>query len=490
MSKYFFPLGITFLFLLSLYLVFVQNDNINRDAMMYIYQAFLFSSEGFKEGLSAYPWPAFSFLIYLSHDFLGLSYINSAHLINIILFLIAIFFYIKILVLLTGNSKIINYGFLIILTSLPIMDDYLVMILRDHGMWAGLLMTLYFYFKWLKAPNWSYLFLWQIGFYIAFLFRPESLLFGLSLSIYTYFHYKGHTNVIKKVCESLYLTSFFVMSLIIYIIFSSETSNLLDFGRMGDFLVRSKNAIFFFNYDYVIDTSNGHLTKLYNDHHIALRHIFFVYISIFAWLTGLGIFHSILFFYSIRFNLIKKPYKDILFFSISVIFLLVLVNLYATNFISPRYMAISWFFVYIFSAIALEDIWNKLSRKQIKYFLVVKIILFFTISILFLNILIDKKSLNLPKEVSLYIKENNLLSKNIYISDSRVAYYSGIYLHPTKLLSIYDLLDKNYEYLVLSKINYPMLLTNKHINFKYKKVFKWPSDSPKYFLYKTRDYSR
>lgn len=487
-NKYFFPLGITFLFLLSLYLVFVQNDYINRDALMYVYQAFLFDTKGFKEGLSAYPWPLFSFLIYLFHNFLGFSYVNSAYLINIILFFIAIFFYLKILVLLTRNFKIIIYGLLIIFTSLPIMDDYLVMILRDHGMWAGLLMTLYFYLKWLKGSNASDLFLWQIGFYIAFLFRPESLIFGILLSIYTYFYFKDHTNVIKKVLESLYLTFFFTLLLILYIVVRTDTINLLDIGRIGEMLDRAKRAIFSYKYEYQINTSDWHLTKLYSEHRFALRNVFFTYMTLFAWLSGLGMFHLFLFLYSIRFNLIEKSYKKILIFSILVLITLVFINFFATNSISKRYMITSWFFAYIFSAIALEDIWKKLSERQIKHFLAVKIILLLTISVLFLNILFDNKTVNFPKEVGIFIKESNLLSKNIYISDARVAYYSGIYMHPTRQPKLVELIDKDYEYLLLSKDTYPLFSTDHLINIKYNLLKDWSNaQKNKYYLYQLKD---
>jgi len=128
--------------------VYIQDGQINRDGLLYLKQAYLIAEGDWKEGLARYPWPFFSILIAVFYKLTNLHLQVVAHGVDIALFGIAAWFYLKTLQLIHNKERnIIFYGGIILLSFIPIMDDYVGMVLRDHGLWAGCMMGTYFYFK-------------------------------------------------------------------------------------------------------------------------------------------------------------------------------------------------------------------------------------------------------------------------------------------------------------------------------------------------------
>jgi hypothetical protein len=75
--------------------------------------------------------------------------------------------------LISRERYIFLAGSLVIMTSTSIVDSYLPMLLRDNGMWAGLMMGVYYYLKWLDAPSYLNAILFQSAFIMGALFRIE-----------------------------------------------------------------------------------------------------------------------------------------------------------------------------------------------------------------------------------------------------------------------------------------------------------------------------
>ena len=124
--------------LAALWSIYIQDGYINRDGLLYLKQAYLMAEGSFKEGLALYPWPFFSILIAVFHKFTNLHLQIVAHGVDLSLFGIAALFYLKTLQLIYNKEKqILFYGGVILLSFIPIMDDYVGMVLRDHGLWAG-----------------------------------------------------------------------------------------------------------------------------------------------------------------------------------------------------------------------------------------------------------------------------------------------------------------------------------------------------------------
>lgn len=133
--------------LAALWSIYIQDGYINRDGLLYLKQAYLIAEGSWKEVLDLYPWPIFSILVAVFHKLTNLHLQVVAHGVDLILFGIATMFYLKTLQLIYNKEKkIIFYGGIILLSFIPIMDDYVGMVLRDHGLWAGCMMGTYFYF--------------------------------------------------------------------------------------------------------------------------------------------------------------------------------------------------------------------------------------------------------------------------------------------------------------------------------------------------------
>ena len=126
--------------LVATWSVVIQDGHINRDGLLYLKQAYLIAEGSWKEGLALYPWPSFSVLIAIFHKISGLHLQVVAHTVDLALFGIASWFYLKTLRLIYKKKHIIFYGGIILLSFIPIMDDYVGIVLRDHGLWAGCMM--------------------------------------------------------------------------------------------------------------------------------------------------------------------------------------------------------------------------------------------------------------------------------------------------------------------------------------------------------------
>jgi len=173
--------------LVAIWSVVIQDGHINRDGLLYLKQAYLIAEGSWKEGLALYPWPFFSILVAIFHKFTNLHLQVVAHGVDLALFGIAVWFYLKTLKLIYKQKNIIFYGGIILLSFIPIMDDYVGMVLRDHGLWAGCMMGTYFYFVYHKENNLKNNLLWQLSFAFAGLFRPEAFVFLVFIPILNLF---------------------------------------------------------------------------------------------------------------------------------------------------------------------------------------------------------------------------------------------------------------------------------------------------------------
>ena len=164
--------NILLLVLISICIIFLQQGEINRDGIIYLTQSQYIVEGNWGGAMEIYNWPFFSILIAGLHQLTGLSLQYAAHMINVALFVLASFFFIKNVTLVSQKTNML-FATLILLTSIPVMDDYLSMVLRDQGQWAGFMIGVYGYLRWIKSAQWTWAFVWQVGFLFGTLFRPE-----------------------------------------------------------------------------------------------------------------------------------------------------------------------------------------------------------------------------------------------------------------------------------------------------------------------------
>jgi hypothetical protein len=295
MNKHSLPVFIFLLIIASMWIVFDQHGIINNDGVLYLRQANLFAQGDLEGAKAIYSWPFFSYLIAQVHQLSGLSLLYSAQLINIVLFVVASFFFLKTLLILSNDRTALLAGFLVILTSIPILDDYMPMLMRDNGMWAGFTAGLYFYLRWHKAPSLLNALLFQVCFILGAAFRPEIIILNLLIPIVSFWvKPKDFTSARAFVMSGLFLWVGFFLGLI-YLGYHAMSGDLahVNTGRLLELYERPKAVLenLLSPLPMVITTDYHYLHVMIDDHALALKYLFITYIVAYKWVAVLGFFH-------------------------------------------------------------------------------------------------------------------------------------------------------------------------------------------------------
>lgn len=442
LNKYLFE-NINFYYLLITVILiglFSFNFEINRDGVLYLNQAYLFSIGEYEKGINLFNWPFYSFLISIIYNILPVSFELAAKLISLSLFLLSVSYYLKILRFISKDKNIFLYGFLSLFLLIPLMDDYVTLILRDHGFWAFSLISLYYFFKWFDHGGKKNFFLINFGLIIAGLFRPEAFVF-----IFIFYFY----NLIQIILRKKYLNFHFLISSLLLISFLLFTFNSNFFYNHGfskmnifDSMIQLTASNLFKPLNLI--STNDHIQNLINDYPLIQRYSFLISISLIKWLKGFGVVSFLLFI--LGFLLIYKNKKrNILLFVLIINFIIPSVFLFNTYVISGRYFVLSWLTASIFSSFGIKyflETTKPFLRINLRIFLI--LILFIHSLIIF----IDTKHHDELIKVRSWIVENNVDSNTkVFFDDSRLAYLSGIFPY---LDSYSDqIMVDNYDYLII-----------------------------------------
>ena len=470
--------NILLLTLVSICIIFLQQGEINRDGILYLTQSQFIVEGNWGRAMEVYNWPFFSILIAGLHQLTGLSLQYAAHMINVALFVLASFFFIKNVTLVSQKTNIL-FATLILLTSIPLMDDYLSMVLRDQGQWAGFMMGVYGYLRWIKSAQWTWAVLWQAGFLFGTLFRPECLMFNILLPL-THQLFIVKTERIKAFIQSVSIPLIGLLLLpTLWFIFNIDASSI-DFARLNEIVHRPKLFLNTMLQPLAIETQNYYLKFLIADFATSFKYFFLSYVVVYKWAVGLGLLHLFLFGYAIQQRLILSPYLKALaiFFALSSI--ITIINLYTTFVIANRYWVMNFWVVYIRAAIGLGHLWQTLQdskhlkRSWIKWGLVS------VLAIYFLNVIIDKPELHYEQQAGQWVKDQHLDLNNIYFNQDRVAYYAGLLAFDrTDLKTATDVIQ--YPYLMM---RYDRFSEIKEIP-NYQSIEYFPSQhSPKVIIYR------
>ena len=415
--------------------VYIQDGQINRDGLLYLKQAYLIAEGNWKEGLAQFPWPFFSVLIAVFHKLTSLHLQLVAHGVDLALFGIAALFYLKTLQLIYIKEKqILFYGGIILLSFIPIMDDYVGMVLRDHGLWAGCMMGTYFYFKSLKEYSFRDSMLWQIGFLFAGLFRPEGLVILVLFPLWNLI--QNSSQKLKKLvldCSLIILLSSFSLFAILFI--NIDLMNVISASSLTGFLERPVLFLSRLISPLSIHSDDRFLSKLIENYSLLMTSTSLLSILVFKWIKGLGLLHGSLLFYSFfKQKNFKNIYQKYLYFLAILSFILVSINLFTFYVLTNRYWGFHWFWIFILITPVLVNIFNLKTSKQNN---ILKILVSFYLFISMINVLLDSNKTNVELEAGNYLsgltKTDDKLVK--LINAERVGYYGGI--------SFQRLVDKN-----------------------------------------------
>lgn len=413
--------------------IYIQDGQINRDGLLYLKQAYLIAEGSWKEGLVLYPWPFFSILIAVFHKITNLHLQVVAHGVDLVLFGISALFYLKTLQLIYNKEKqILFYGGIILLSFIPIMDDYVGMVLRDHGLWAGCMMGTYFYFKYLSQKNYINNILWQLSFVFAGLFRPEALVFLILIPLFNLMMNRSFDFNIDNIHRLIKEYSV----VLIYIIFSvankllSNASNLSgeQQSRLSEFIPRLINLFEQISSPLPLTTSHPYLSGLLVNYPITITFGVLLTILIVKWFKGLGLLVSGLLIYYLSKtyqNKLDREIKLSLYFFIAISFLLVGFNLFNVYVLSNRYWGFHWFWIFILVSPVLINLFK---LKTTKFINSIKVFVSIYIAISMINVAIDSNKNTIDMDAGGYFKNMGLdKSQSLkLINAERVGYYGGI----------------------------------------------------------------
>jgi len=465
--------------LISIFIILLQQGEINRDGILYITQAHYIFQGNWNQVFELYNWPFFSYLIFLIQKFTDLPFLYSAHAVDLILFFIAAYFFFKILLQIYDKNNPLVFGVIIILTSIPLMDDYVGMILRDHGQWSGFMIGVYFYLRWLNKKTFFNASLWQLGFLFGALFRLECLLFNLIIPF-------SHQIIFEKkfspriFFQSISFFCTFILIFFSFYFFSESSLHSFNLSRINELVEKPKSFLLNFSNPLGFDTDDFMLKVLLYDYGLSFKYIFLCYVALYKWISGLGLFHLFLFFYCLKKRIVSLHNSKVLLFFFLISTIITVVNLFTTYIIANRYWVMNWWIVYIFSSIGLCHIWyglndkNNLNKKYFRYIIVLFIIIHFFI------VLIDKPGKHFEKQAGDWIKNEKIDVNNVYFNSKRTAFYAG-------LLGV-EFADIEYATDVIM-YDYLVIRFNRFDNFRsfdeYKMIKHFPSiNNPKVIIYK------
>jgi len=450
--------------LLALWSIVIQDGLINRDGLMYVKQAYLFSEGRWDEGIKVFNWPFFGAIIFLTSKVTNLSFQYSAHLINLILFAIAVIFYLKVLLDVYLDKRIVFYGGLLLISFIPLMDDYVGMILRDHGLWAASMAGTYFYIKYLRTNSFKYNLTWQSLFLFGTLFRPESFVFLISIplikSVVILFEQKETLNF-RDIIKELYLALLLFGGLIILFLINNSGQSILP-GRFNEFIPKATTFLNQLASPLPINSTNKYLSEIINYHSFAITISVMFAVIISKWLSGIGFLRFLLLVYYFK-N--KKPLiknKNLRY----TIYSLIIINIFLTtiNFFnifvfSNRYLENQWFLIFIIiSPILMKFFYLKNKGIKILFF---KIVAIFYIIFSILVSMYDIQRANIEVEAGKYIANLNISDEVSVVHSDRVAYYGGIDL---AYITNYINLDANPEWIIYTGNSE---LPNRLVNIEY-----------------------
>lgn len=470
--------------LLILIFIIFSNTDINRDGIAYIQQAMLISeSYDLSSIIKQYPWPFFSYLIYFFSKITTLDFYYAAKLINLIFSWISIFIFIKIIKYLTNDNKLYYASLAIVITFIPLIDNYLTMILRDHGAWCFYLLGILNALKFIKEKKYIFSFYSQLFFIIGFLFRPDIIILMVASSFVIFLKNKNFKHLYKS--NVLILILFIIVFILALFDFTS-----IQNSRLNELWQRPLDLINQFFMPLNIQSNNFILSQYISKNYIEIKLGIISSIFIAKWFSGFGLFHLVLFYFGKKNDkkyFLNDDLKNYLLWLFFVSILIVYINTYINNIVTVRYLMISYWIALIFSSLGLHFVWIKYQHKLIR--ILITLIIFIHICI---NIY-DKEKKSIEIDVANWLKSNNVIINNLYSNNERIIFYTHKKLN--KRVEYNSRIDfRKYHYLLIDDKNNlqydenEINLIKEKINKDFKSINEFKRNGRSIVFYEKKDF--
>ena len=456
MYKYYsIPQYLFFILVAIVYIFYQSQFEISFDGALYIKQAYFFSINENKIALELHNWPFFSFIISLLQKLFSFSLINAARIINGALFLISCLYFFRILQMISNQRNVILYGFLIIVSSIPLLDDYLPMLLRDTGSWAGFLGGTYYFMRWIKTKSFFDCCLFQVGFFIGFLFRIEVLICLIFLPFLgIYLNKQSPKKYLYFFQSYIFLIIVFLISLII-INYNHELNSLFhsSINRFHEIINAPLRIIREFFYPLPIYSNNLDLTIQLNENKLITKFSLLFAIVLISWFSTVTLFHFLTAYVALKYKLISSKFNLLLLNIFSITFLIPCLFGFSSFDTSGRYWILNIWIVYIYSAVGLGFCFNYIEKFRLKNKKWLSGFLWVVMVIYLLIVFIDISPKKSYSKTLFWMQSNKIDFNAIYTNDIRIDVFSIGYNYPYQ--------KKDIKFLVLNNNISPEYLQSK-----------------------------
>jgi hypothetical protein len=486
-NKYSHFLFTLFLFFIAIiYISFIQENYINRDGVGYLIQANLIHLNQSDLAKTLYPNLGFAHLILFIKNLFGFSFANAATLLNLFFLSGSLTFFILILNEINKDYRLKVMGLLTIAASIPVMDLYLAMVVRDHGFWCFGLAGIFALIRWLKNQSIFWILVFTLAFTIASFFRLEASLFIIfsPVMMYWVFYKQASSRVNLFFLQYVLIAIVGIATLGIYF----YTTDQIELGRYVDLFQRPIDALYNILKPLPIHSSDIWLNTLIEDFPQSNKFLLFGNAFLQKWIFGLSIPYFLLLILGIKYIdknnsqalLIKKILTTLAIFSGLIVF----ANLLATYVISGRYFVLHFWILYIFVSYGLYVLFfDKELSKQLGRVSIFRKVAIVLLAIMIANGLFDKTKHSIEKNTAQWLLDEKIPFDQVYVQDLRVRYYMNqLTVEDNNLKEAVQ--KSTYQYFVLSTSDNLSLMNQ----YRVRVIMQLPSSTnPKLIVYQRND---
>ena len=425
--------GLVLVLCAALLQYYLNGDHVNRDGVLYLFQAHAINAGDSNAARDLYPNVIFAQLIAFLQSSMNLTYATAAHGVGLIFFMASSFFFFKTLKLISSDPVLMICGVIMLLTSLAL-DKYLVMILRDHALWAGLMSMTYYFIRWSQEQGIFYLILSLGSAGLAGLFRSEALSLTpvlLLFAAWVMYHARQDLSIPKSLIVKGLLITLIGLGLF------SMGGTHFSYARVGELVHLAIGAITNLTQPLPIQTNNYWLAELLKDYPLLMKASFFTTLILFKWMTAVGLIGLFLLVLGLKAKTINIQLNTRLFLFAMLAMTLAwpILNLFSTNVITNRYLVPHLWLLMIFMTIGFHQLWVSTQGGQNKLFTLVQALVALLLLIRFIDVMIDSHQPSIDQEVGRWSIENNINLDQTYAANLRVRYYMDNLTIPTQTLA-------------------------------------------------------
>lgn len=218
--------------LLLSFLAWLLHDNINHDGVKFVDSAVRFQQDGMAGALAVYRWPAYPVLIGTMAWIPGLSAAAAAHLLNATMLALLSASFIMICREVYGSINV-NAGAMVVILTLPAVNEYRDYIIRDLSSWSLLAFSFWQLFRYQRLRDWGSATLWQAGLIGAFLFKMEAVAFAALVPLYFLLQQNRSAGLLH---DYLRLNWLALLGLCLLLLLSLATRDFADISRAEELI--------------------------------------------------------------------------------------------------------------------------------------------------------------------------------------------------------------------------------------------------------------